>query len=75
MTAEMQRILFGRRKCMQIQKDTRRLVLNDLIARGDIVGELERLNLSEKCFQMQKICRQRTTGIPPSLRKCGNTWR
>lgn len=50
MTAEMQRILFGRRKCMQIQKDTRRLILNDLIARGDIVGELEASEFVRKVF-------------------------
>ena len=35
---------------MQIQKDTRRLILNDLIARGDIVGELEAAEFVRKVF-------------------------
>ena len=35
---------------MQIQKDTRRLILNDLIARGDIVGELEASEFVRKVF-------------------------
>ena len=48
--AEMQRILCGRRKCMQIQKETRRLILNDLIARGNIVGNLEASEFVRKVF-------------------------
>ena len=35
---------------MKIQKDTRRLILSDLIARGDIVGELEPSEFVRKVF-------------------------
>ena len=35
---------------MQIQKETRRLILNDLIARGNIVGNLEASEFVRKVF-------------------------